>query len=467
MLDRQGWFSDRFLLSDRLLGATDERVNLSPDCARIASGIRRYKSLDRWTSLSDTLFAEGQEARGFVLLCAFAGPLLGLLQQGGVGVCLNTKDPAQASMLFAAVQSVYARQSTFRISRTLPHDRKGQMLRACGHLPCIYPEVFRLDPAASDVFVEQAVAQDSILLASHDKFLNPDMARQEGDTYDVTRRYVMEIPLPDSDHARDAELTATYHNNFGYAGDAYVRYLAANTSYFRQAVQSYALAVRQKLGDRQDERLLLNLIACVGMAARITEKLGLLHVTSERMVQTGARLLDIMRAQDYQAAHLPETLLEDYLMDKLDAILVMRGGAKASKRDEVQYDGVAPTEIRYETLTRKLFVSRERFHDWCKGRYQSGHATVLALLKHGVARKRETIRSLRSSHPHMELRPNPRIGCFEVDPDHPLINSAVRRLERELKVNPVRVVRGADQFQDLPESLRTVAAKPSAPPESD
>lgn len=370
-------------------------------------------------------------------------------------------------MLFAGIQSIYGRQQTLRIGKSFPFKDKFEMLKACGSLPCVYPDLFHADPSVSEKFIEAAIAQGTLLVGASSDWLPRAVAWRMNAKGDDEERRVLEIVLPPSDAAEDAELLSTYHNNFGHAGLEYVRYLSQNVSYFRQALEVYRKSVHQKLGGREDERLLVNVIACVGMAAQVCSHLGLLHVTAERMVKHGGELLEVMRAKDYEVAHLPEKLLGDYLLDRLDSVLVMDGGTKASKRDEVYYDGVSPTEIRYERLTRRLYISREKFNDWCKTRIQSGHQMVRLLLKAGVALKRETMRSLRSSHPEVGLRPNPRQACFEVNADHPLINASVRRLERELKLNPVVTVGGANQFEDLPASLRTPAPSPATPPESD
>lgn len=460
---RQGWHGDRFLLGTKLLGAKDETVNIDPACADLAQGIRRYKSLGTWTSLSDTLFAAGGEARGFALLTAFTAPLLPLLGRGGVSVCLHTNSPQQARMLFAGIQSVYARQQTFQIGRSMPFSRKLAMQEATGSLPCIYPEVFSVDPSSAREFIEASLKADGVLLGAAQGWLPRQVSyRMAGDDEE---RCVLEIPLPEpTDH--DAELLSVYHNNFGYAGAEYVRYLVDNVSYFRQTAHIYREQIGQKLGGRKDERLLLNCISLVALAAAVCGKLGLLHVTPDRMVAEGGRLLEIMRARDYEVVHLPEKMLEDYLLDNLDAVLAVDGGVKSAKRDYVLYDGIAPTTVRYERLTHRLYISREHFNTWCKTRMQSGHAFIRQLLKSGVGTKREIMRGLRSSHPHVHLRPNPRQACFEVDPEHPLISSAVRRLERALKFGRGNVEARRQELQQGVDAPQTPAPSPATPPES-
>lgn len=460
--DHQGWHGDRFLYADKLLGAVEERVNLDAYSARIAAGIRRYKALERWVSLSDSLFSSGQESRGFSLLLGFSGPLLGI---SGVGcaVSLVTKDATQAPMLFAGIQSIYGRQKTLHVGKPVPYQGKFDILRACGHLPCVFPDLYHADPSVTDKFIEAAIAQGTVLLGTSTDWLPRQVAHHLGERGDERR--VLEIVLPPSDAAEDQELLSTYHNNFGHAGLEYVRYLSQNVSYFRQAIEVYRKSVHQRLGGREDERLLINVIACVGMAAKVVSHLGLLHVTAERMVKHGGELLEVMRSRDYEVVHLPEKMLEEYMMDRRDATLVMDGTALSRARDQVHYDGVAETEIRYEVLNRRIFVSREKFHAWCKGRFQSGHNLVRQMLRSGIAKKREVLRGLRSSHPEVNLRPNPRIATFEVDPDHPLINAAVRRWQRELGVTaglqlPVRPLEEGG-------ASRTPAPSTAAPPESD
>lgn len=458
--DHQGWHGDRFLYADKLLGAVEERVNLDNSSARLAAGIRRYKSLERWTSLSDSLFSQGGESRGFILLAAFAAPLMGFGE--GVSVSVITKDTTQAPMLFAGIHSIYGRQKTLHIAKSMPFQTKFDTLRACGHLPCVYPDLYHADPSVTDKFIEAAIAQGTVLLGTSSDWLPRQVAHRLGERGDERR--VLEIVLPPSNAAEDQELLSTYHNNFGHAGLEYVRYLSQNVSYFRQAIEVYRKSVHQRLGGREDERLLINVIACVGMAAKVVSHLGLLHVTAERMVKHGGELLEVMRSRDYEVVHLPEKMLEEYMMDRRDATLVMDGTALSRARDQVHYDGVAETEIRYEVLNRRIFVSREKFHAWCKGRFQSGHNLVRKMLRSGIAKKREVLRGLRSSHPEVNLRPNPRIATFEVDPDHPLINAAVRRWQRELGVS---LVLRQEPPLGAEVASRTPAPSTAAPPESD
>src|SRR5690348_3224745 len=121
----QGWHDERFLLGNRLLGiGADERVNLSPEAARVGGAIKTFKGFEKWGALSDTLFAAGSEARGFTLLAGFATPLLGLLQEGGCTLILITEQRHQLNMLYAGIHSIYGRQKCLNIGRSLPYDTK-------------------------------------------------------------------------------------------------------------------------------------------------------------------------------------------------------------------------------------------------------------------------------------------------------------------------------------------------------
>lgn len=466
--DSQGWKDTKFLLGNTLIGTgADERVNLTPEAGRVAGAIKYFNSFEKWSSLSDTLFAQGQEARGLALLSTFAAPLLPLLGEGGIAICLVTEQKHQVEMLFSGIQSAWGRQQGLHISRALAFPKKFEILKACGALPCVFPDLFVTDPSVVSQFIEAALAQNTVLVSASPKYLNRDISFRDLNPQAEERR-VLEIPLPLSTPQADAELTSVYHNNFGHAGKKFIRYITYNHTFIKQHLAEYQKSVAQKLGDRKNERLVLNFLACVGMAARICDKLGIVHVTPSRMIECAEGILQGLRAKDFEARHLPELTLRDYLMARLDGILVMQGDAVGKGRDKLLYDGAAPTEVRYEILLDNLVFSRAGFRLWCQGRHVPGDKILHQLKALGVAKGISTMRNLRANHPHNNFRGNVRSTVVEVNAKHPLIAEHILSLEMALEIRrgPKGIYRIGGIYRAEPAS-QSPPPDASAPPEAD
>jgi hypothetical protein len=240
---------------------------------------------------------------------------------------------------------------------------------------------------------------------------------------EVTMNFPKDAPL---DLTRSLE--GVFIANRGLAGRHYMSYLV--NPEVRQHVEAIQrkmiINYTQALGGRNENRYLVWLMACIGTAGLVVNKLGLVNCDMKHIM---AHLLDLVqtRKRAFTAKSCTDVLVS-FFSEYADTCLVMSGPSDYKKPPMVDKAPRGPVYMRLEQSIGRLFMLPDPFRDFCMKAGYSFLTVAKELEDKGILIRRNRTFNLTASANMAPVKGT----CWEVDAAHPALGETnVREVKSE------------------------------------
>ena len=342
-------------------------------------------SLENWVSCASKLFGIGRESQSFALLASLGAPLIRFLatDEGGAIVSLVSRQSGKGkSTAMAGATTVWGEPSGLQLVNIDTAVSKGLTFGVMGNLPVIFDELASRDPEIARDFVEvftngrdkmrgtqtgeihHVLARWQTLLITASNVSLCDAIKAGGGS-DATTYRILELPLlplPAHVHVHGDHIRDGLFNNWGYAGDHFMRYLVQPDvlAWAKQHVVRTQQSLIAEHGFRAEHRFWVRTIACCATAGTIAAHIGLIDFPVEGVIKwvlehcrVRAAEQSIENAQEGTALGV----LTAFMNDKISEMLVMP--EEFRPRTVGQIPRVKPLHrmtMRYNIKPGQLFI---------------------------------------------------------------------------------------------------------------
>lgn len=179
-------------------------------------------------------------------------------------------------------------------------------------------------------------------------------------------------------------MTRVMERNYGHAGRLFLQKLMDNQNVFKQLPQVLDRWVTQN-SVSQDERYWENTVAVAVVAGKLAKAMGLIDFDMEAVEKYALGCIAKMRGGLLGSKSTGESLMADFLSDKLRDMLVVEtaeriGGIDATMPTHMDnYIKRMPQgtlDLRMELDTRTVYVRKKVFHKWCSEQNLSARSVL-------------------------------------------------------------------------------------------
>ena len=395
-----GWGADNeFVLGDTVIkpDGSETRAVLTGMAQSKETLVTRRGDLATWVKLVDRAYnAPGQEAFQFQIGCAFAAPLLSLMQQvRGVTVYSHTDGSGVGKTTVQQVGlSAWGQWDDMMLAhgKTTTNAMWG-LMGAYRSLPVVYDELTNAPAADISEMVfsvssgrakERMTATgetrtnnsnwSTILMASGNKLLSEVLAQHRFNTEAEVSR-LFEFTLDATPHLSVAEANTLFPQflaNHGHAGHAFARFVTQHRAKIVKALQAEQARLIEKLELTQVERHWSALFAAVIVAIKLCRGLKLLAFEVEPIEAWMAERLAENRGQRDEAVTDYSDLLAQMVQELWENVLVTQGLGDLRSNIPVHVLGTPPRSIIgrrvLPTSTQPisdLLIARTAIQKWC------------------------------------------------------------------------------------------------------
>jgi len=374
-------------------------------------GLAKGGSLHRWKELANNLFAGGCEGQSLALLASFAAPLLRFLSvdEGGAILSLVTRASGKGkSTALAGACSVWGDRDGLGLTRRDTGNTKGLTLGALGNLPVVYDEIETKDPQVARDFVQtftegrdkmRATRSGEIkhtenrwqtLLISGSNSSLLDTLSSDGAQAPATRIIEMSCDLPKGlQHHLGDKLKNELLKNYGYAGDAYLRYLMNNMDWVKMALEQAADAAWKKTNYPSECRFWIRTVAAIQVAGHIVKGLGLLEFSLDRLMSYLFQRLDMQRPAHLIAAMDGDAwaidALGQFMQEHHSGTMAVQHRFRMGRKEFVHLRPRDPLVIRYETEENRYLIAMTALRKWLVKQQLPWNEFFMYLKTKGVA----------------------------------------------------------------------------------
>lgn len=453
-----GWKDDEkaFLWGTQLYTATEVKSAAGTDDVRTMAQHLRPAiggSLDKWSAAASTLFAQGCEPQAFVLLCAFAAPLMRFHtgDEGGGIVHLTSRDSATGkTTALIASAGVWGRYSKMVMNNFDTRVAKGVTQALMGNLPAYYDEISDRDPEVLREFVQTfTVGRDrlrgtqdggihhreqrwcTILMTNSNRSLVELVRRNDTDAMGF-RILEFETSLPKGLKNGDL-LKKTLEANYGYAGDTYLRYLLQPEAlaWTKRAVTEWTDRIWEKTGLSPEHRFWVRTLGSVSVAAHIVRKLNLLSFSPDRIMDWA--LDQVVADKDDapitgRAVTTAVSILSEFINEHLQDILTVAGPWQPGPGNKVAayMKPLRRAFIRYEAENRRWVFAKKPLLEWLERKDIPYKRLMTELEKEKIVTRRDFLAKLSAGTDV----PGTQTTCIEANGNHPMLSGALEPIEK-------------------------------------
>jgi len=181
----------------------------------------------------------------------------------------------------------------------------------------------------------------------------------------------LETPVP-SDVLEAQKTFNKLADNYGHAGDVYMRYVMANIDGVRNIWEKTRDKIYAMHPWTQTERYKLNLVICAISAGVITNALGLTNYNLPRIMKKVADRVQAV-AEELRKGAVKATESIAAFVNKNTRNMLSINGKKSSTMKEKEFRApMGELIMRYEPDTGTLYIAQREFKKWCAANYING-----------------------------------------------------------------------------------------------
>lgn len=400
----QGWKSEdtEFVLGDKLYrkdGAV--QAGFSHGAKGFLENIRAQGSLATWRDLTYVFNTPGLEPHAFMLLCAFAAPLLKLDARQGFTVAALGDTGAGKSTMGKFLASVYGHPDLTWIKRNDTALARLQRIGAYYALPVYMDEVTTIAPKElrdlvytvstgkgrdsmrQDYTLREGAEWATILITSTNDSLQSKLQLEKQNAEAESMR-LFEFRFPRVKAFTDVApiLHGALAENYGVAGPAYIARLVSDRDRIKRDLGEAMARTEHDFGMDQKERFWSQAIAFTLYAGHLARDAGLIDFDPDRIRPWLLAETRRMRGDVKESIVGCVSILADYLNEHIGERLVITqlnaSMAAVGQRPNRELSS------RFEKDTHTLWVSRKHVKDYLDRNNLDYNRTRDELIERGI-----------------------------------------------------------------------------------
>jgi hypothetical protein len=400
----QGWKSDdtEFVLGDKLYRKGEIlQAGFSHGAKGFLEHIRPQGSIDQWRDLTCIFDTEGLEAHAFMLLTAFAAPLLKLDARQGFTVSALGDTGAGKSTMGKFLASVYGHPDFTWIKRNDTALARLQRIGAYYSLPVYMDEVTTISPKElrdlvytvstgkgrdsmrQDYTLREGAEWATILVTSTNDSLQSKLQLEKANAEAESMR-LFEFRFPRV--KAFGEVAGIVHSvlaeNYGVAGPLYIQHLVDNRDRIKSELGDAMAKAEKAFGMDPKERFWSQAVAFTLYAGALARDAGLIDFDANRLRPWLLHETQRMRGTVAETMVGCVAILADYLNEHVGERLVI--SQLNASMAAVGQRPMRELSSRYEKDAHTLWISRKHIKQYLDSNHFDYTRTRDELVERGI-----------------------------------------------------------------------------------
>jgi hypothetical protein len=357
--DHFGWHGREFMIGSTMLTESGpKRVVVAGNAASKASAFEPQGTLQEWVRIVDTAYNHpGEEAYQFMVMTAFAAPLLAMFQQfGGVTVYAHSEGSGVGKTTAQRVGlSAFGNWKDLQLAdgKTTANALWG-LFGTYANIPLVYDELTNQTNAmASEIVLSVSSGRhkermnsrgglntnnhgwSTFMLASGNNLLSEKVSLHRGNAEaEISRLFEFTVRNSNRLSPNDAaELFPGLLDNYGYAGLEFLDYITRNYDDVAATLHKVQRGVNDVARITQPERYWSALFSCVLTALAYCRKLGLVNFDMGALRAWMLAELENNRRHRQESVGQPLELFSKMMTDLWQGVLVSIGEGDLRQKD--------------------------------------------------------------------------------------------------------------------------------------
>jgi hypothetical protein len=395
MKTRFGWtLDDTFIVGNREY--SKDGVRIIPMARQLDDFVRWFTpkgDLEQWKKIAKSYSTEPFDLHALGLLAGFGSTLMHLSpENGGMINFFSKKSGTGKTTILMASNSIWGDPKALMKNAADTKLSKVHRMGVLNGLPMSMDEMTNTSPEElSDLIYQgtQGKGRDRMMASVNSERTNNTTWKQiticssnasmedrlgtiKNDPQGEMAR-VLEIqltaPVPSS-VLESQKLFNSMQDNYGHAGDLFMRYVIPNLDNVRALWNNTRDSIYTKHSWTQTERYKLNNVICIITAGFITNRLGLTNYDMARLTSTALGLVKDAAERLIASASKAVETFAMFLNKNVNNLLIIKDEQRVKGVPEVPAkEPKGSLMARYETDTGSLFISQRDFNKWCSDLY--------------------------------------------------------------------------------------------------
>jgi len=400
-----GWKENntKFVLGDRLYQKDGGIIHAgaSSRSASFLEGFNEKGSLEAWRELTQIFDHPGLEAHAFMLLTAFAAPLLQLCNRDGFTVSAVGHTGLGKSTIGKFLTSVYGYWKDTWIGRNSTVNARIERLGTYNSIPAYMDEITTIDPEEFRDLVymvttgkgkdaltrsretrEGAKWQTIMVVSTNDPLQAKLQTVKQNPEAESMRLFEFEFPESPAFLEYAGLIHQYVEQHYGTAGAEFVRQLVMNQDRLRQEIPAAIDALEHAFQMDKKERFWSQAAALALYGGKLAREWGIIAFDPERIRPWLLQEIRRMRGDVASNKLGAKMILGEYLNEHIGERLVvtkLNAGMTASNMRPNR----ALTQ-HYEKDIKTLWIARSHLKTWLDKRHHSFNDVKKELLADGV-----------------------------------------------------------------------------------
>ena len=409
LLCQMGWKTARngspmFVLGRKVYnadGSVDE-ASLARNVPAAAEAYHSEGSLYKWSDATKLLGAPGMEQFAFALLTGLGAPLMRFTGYSGAIVSLHGESGTGKSLITTMIQSIYGAHKKLMMLRGDTSLGTLNRLGVYGNLPLTVDEVTNSEGISISDFAYQVtqgrvkVAStkngtertginewNTIAITTSNSSLIDKLSGVKADASAEINR-VFEYQVHRVDSFQEDVTTALYWTvteNYGHAGEEYVKWLVKNEKKIKPGIDNIRAKVEAMAQLKGEERFWGAVVSAAIFGGLVAKSLGLIQFEVMPVLNWVCGKIFEMREDKVDLTSTAVDILGQFLDDHANNRLLVKGSLVNPRGVCTVIEAPrGPLVVRYEIEDRLLYLSRTALQAWLGKKHASYSRTKNDLL---------------------------------------------------------------------------------------
>ena len=410
VMDKLGWSKDMktFLLGNKLYKTTGQVVEISPKgyAAAYSSKTVPQGSLEQWKKAADIYNRKGLEWGQMTVACAFASPLMpmGSLERAALMFLTGDKGVGKSTALHLYV-SVFGDSTELMVNKDDTPLARIAKLGIMSNIAVGFDEMTDLSPQEASALayqITQGRGKDRMadggkgiqhnktfwsclpVMSANDSIINSLAQHSFDATAQMSR--VLEVKATDinavyspTEFDQAQMLVRSLPQNYGLAGDVYMRWVTANMDTVNEMIYRTEKLVVERTGLNNNYRFYTYMCTRILVGAMIAKKLGLVSYDTEALFDY---LVDVIHKNKKRISTQNtdvNTVLGSFLSEHIGNRIVVTSDVRSEDKpfepekgegNDIGYVIQKPAQgrdlsVRVVRDANIVYISTKAIKDWC------------------------------------------------------------------------------------------------------
>ena len=407
-----GWHENdtKFIVGNREISATG--VSYSPSSSATADVATLYSkkgTVAEWAKVANIYAGKGNEVRAFTLFAGFGSALYKFTKLSGAIIHLtNNGSGVGKTTIQHMVNSIWGRPVETLLNQEDKYLARMHRISVLGNIVATIDELTNMpDEEVSNMgysithgrgrnrMQSQVNAERSntmrwalIAITSGNKSLYDQLFNLK-DFPEGELMRILEFSVSKTDNMTKAQSDEAFnpmYENYGVAGEVFMRYVIANLPEVKKLLQRVQRKLDKAAGFTQRERFWSATAACAITSGIITKKLGLHNIDVAAVYEWAVHELGRMRIEVRPGVVGPLAHLGLFLNAHNNNMLIVNSTVdkRSGLMDAPVREPRGELITRYEPDTKLLFITTKTLREWCSENQVSYKSLVDDLYKMGA-----------------------------------------------------------------------------------